>query len=770
MDTRNRQLSAETGIAVLLALLLLLYGGGAFAAADPKQSADLTEKSIEELMNIEVKSSATLTETKPRLVPAAVTTITREDIQLSGARSLYELLDIYVPNLEWERQHWENDQMGLRGIIADRNGKYLILVNGRNMNEHTHFGALTEQDQVLLTDIDHIDVIRGPGSALYGPGAVSMVINIITLNANTFQGTEITTRLGAIEEFYTGEVRHGQKFDDNDGGIFLYGGIGNYIGASKYDAPEIYPFTFPTTGGSAPSSFDVPGQGTRAGHPMTNTNVNRDEAAACDMPPVKVHVGITKDDWDIWARFTRGGKEYSWATGSIARSPYGWGDWAWYSKYTGAGTTPPEPKPNFYSYEQLTGYIGRKQELTKTLGLDYAFSYMTTSVAEAREVRPVDDYREDNYYARTLLNWQPNDQHKVAFGAELTHLDLGLPAFDGLGYSLPYRRGAAIVKHPIDQSWAYNVVMPRWSTNMWSLLGEHQWNINDQWTTFLGGRLDDHTYAEKMFSPRAAIVHTPNDRDTYKLMWSRSLRANFEEEIKRQYDAGGPPSKPEKFDSIEFRYERRQTKNLDLAASLFVHYNLQVLAWNNSTMESALVGTQREYGLEFEASYHNENTRLTASHGFTKLYGYYLPAGETTYITAKPYGYGNDLTNWSNNITKFTAQQKLNDKWTFDASLHIYWGFPGLKDFEDYSPYASGKTGNIVADEWERTFRGSYFLDLGLQYKPTKDLTIGINGYNLLGIFNIDLNKRNYVEPGGAAGSDFRSAAPAVGVSLSYKF
>jgi outer membrane cobalamin receptor len=161
----------------------------------------LFDMSIEQLMEMEVASTATLTESKPRLVPAAVTTVTEEQIQASGARSLFELLDIYVPNLQWVRNTWEADNMGLRGIMTDRDDKYLLLVNGRVMNERTHYGVVSERDLVLLKDIHHIDIVRGPGSALYGPGAVSMVINIVTHNAATFEGTEVTSRLGAVEEF-----------------------------------------------------------------------------------------------------------------------------------------------------------------------------------------------------------------------------------------------------------------------------------------------------------------------------------------------------------------------------------------------------------------------------------------------------------------------------------------------------------------------------------------------------------------------------------------
>ena len=77
--------------------------------------------SIEELMEINIESTATLTKTKTRLIPASVTTITEEEITASGARSLYELLDIYVPNLQWIRHHWEADHMGLRGMTGMTN-------------------------------------------------------------------------------------------------------------------------------------------------------------------------------------------------------------------------------------------------------------------------------------------------------------------------------------------------------------------------------------------------------------------------------------------------------------------------------------------------------------------------------------------------------------------------------------------------------------------------------------------------------------------------
>jgi iron complex outermembrane receptor protein len=201
-----------------------------------------------------------------------------------------------------------------------------------------------------------------------------------------------------------------------------------------------------------------------------------------------------------------------------------------------------------------------------------------------------------------------------------------------------------------------------------------------------------------------------------------------------------------------------------------------VLSWDGAAGQTVPCGTQKEYGLELEAAYHTDKTQLLVSHGYTKLYAFDLAPGQHTYLTAKPYGYGDDLANWSNHITKLTLQHKLDDKWTFDASMRIYWGFPGMKDSDEYWPYNAspayvGTNLPMVEDGWEKAYRGDYYLNMGLRYQPSKDLTIGVMGYNLLGIFNKDLNKRNYITSNGYSnGGDYRNYAPAVGVSLTYKF
>ncbi len=725
-DVKKQRIRWGIGFCVIL----ILFVGNAVNATESEAPIDeLLDLSLEELMNVEVDSPATLTKTKARLVPAAVTTITHEDINTCGARSLFELLDIYVPNLQWWRNHWEADNMGLRGILSDRDDKYLMLVNGRVMNERTHYGALTERDLVLLQDIHHIDIVRGPGSALYGPGAVSMVINIVTYNAENFEGTEVTTRLGAVEEFYSAELKHTQPFQDGIGGIFYYFGIGKYNGADAYDAPQVFGFEFPTDSGDA----TMPQDGWPKGEPLTVLSVNDGETHR-NLPPVKFHVELNREDWDIWARYSRGGQQYVWPTGALARSPYGW---------TGSWILPYEDSS--WGYQQATGFVGHTTTISDRSQFNWSLSYDMLDFERFVHSWLQNAHREDKYMGKALFNQELNDQHKIALGAEFLHGEYGIksPGWPDVGESTGYGR---------------------WSTNMYTVFGEHQYTINDQWTTFLGLRMDDHTYTNSLWSPRASLIYTPSKRDTYKLLWAKSVRANYEEELKKYSD---PDSQPEKLDSVELRYEHLHNDHLEMAASVYYH-DLELLGWSNLASSQIIVGTQKQWGLELEATYRTECSLFAFSHGYTKLIDFELsnPAMISTdpliQTSAQPYGYGDDLQRWANHITKLTAKHQINDQWSIDSSLRIYWGFPGLKDYAEY--YATTQGYQL---DWERAYRGSYFLNCGLQYQANDALMIRMDGYNLLGMFDKDLNKRPY---GGEGYTDYRSHAAAVALALEYKF
>lgn len=706
---------------VVVLMLLLVFGFSEQLSAqqqDPKKK-DLFEMSIEQLMEVEVASSATLTETKRRLVPAAMTTITREQIKTSGARSLDELLEIYVPNLQIVLHLWEPQHLGLRGSISDRDDKYLLLVNGRVMNERLHYGAISERDLPLLQDIHHVEVIRGPGSVLYGAGALYMVINIITDNADTFQGTEFTGRVGAFDKFSGVEAKYGKKFDDGSG-LFLYAGIADQPGASPRDA-EFTP---------GRSWSDV-----RGDDPIYYSELPNHNSAYLGLDRVKIHGEYQKDDWTFWARYTRGGSNYyPWDAGIIE-------DWGWLVQGSG--------------YQQITFLADKKVEFSEQLDFDGTVSYDIVDY-ERQNGGDLFASRQDELNFKGIFNWHPQERLSVAFGGEYTRDEFGK------------RSGLRGDLTPTASNWGAGVTMPEWHTDTYSILGEVQWRFADKWLAFLGSRIDWHPFIEKeMVSPRVALIHELTEKDTLKAIVSNAVRASTAEDMKKAFDEGNK-SKYEDMMNYELQWQRQQASNLWFGLSAF--YNERdVVAWDQGNSLVAPLGRMSIYGAEAEILYKTDKTSIGLSHGYSQLCNFELDDPSTDqFFTTEPYGYGDDLAAWHDHITKFNASHNVTKQLNLNGSVIIYWGCQGRKDYlaytKDYQSwdYTPGVSDKKIGDP-------AYFLNLGLSYTFNKHLEVACNAYNVLGWFDESLNHRDYAFSG-IQRSSTMTLPPAVSFALTYRF
>lgn len=143
--------------------------------------------SLKSLFDLEI-TSATLNKTTHKETPAPVTIIEEEQISSSGARNLDELLDIFVPGFQYMPKG-EAAQIGIRGTISDRNNKILMVINRRLVNiKGKAGGAIPERFMSMLGDIKQVTVIRNPGSAVYGPGAIAGIIHIETKTGDDLYG------------------------------------------------------------------------------------------------------------------------------------------------------------------------------------------------------------------------------------------------------------------------------------------------------------------------------------------------------------------------------------------------------------------------------------------------------------------------------------------------------------------------------------------------------------------------------------------------------
>jgi iron complex outermembrane receptor protein len=163
---------------------------------------DLSQLSIEDLANLPVTSVSKHAQPLSD-APAAIFVIDRDDIRRSGATTLPEILRL-APNLavaEVSASGYAITARGFNGTTTTNGAgnKLLVLIDGRTVYTPLYGGVFWDLQNVLPEDIDRIEVISGPGAALWGANAVNGVINIITRDAHDTKGLSTSIAGGTIE-------------------------------------------------------------------------------------------------------------------------------------------------------------------------------------------------------------------------------------------------------------------------------------------------------------------------------------------------------------------------------------------------------------------------------------------------------------------------------------------------------------------------------------------------------------------------------------------
>jgi iron complex outermembrane recepter protein len=175
------RLAAVAALAVATSPELL--GQGSSRQSGP---VDLSQATLEDLMNIEVTSVSKKEQTLAK-TGAAAFVITQEDIHDSGATNIPDVLRMApgVDVAQIDANHWA---ISIRGHNAVYANKVLVLIDGRSVYSDSFSGVFWDQQDVPLQDIDRIEVIRGPGGTVWGANAVNGVINIITKDSRKTHG------------------------------------------------------------------------------------------------------------------------------------------------------------------------------------------------------------------------------------------------------------------------------------------------------------------------------------------------------------------------------------------------------------------------------------------------------------------------------------------------------------------------------------------------------------------------------------------------------
>lgn len=190
----QRHVTSQRNVAGFPAVLVAALLTPALAGA---QTPDLSRASIEDLLNIEI-TSASRREQRAADTAAAVFVITQDDIRRSGATTVPELLRL-VPGLQVAQINSNTWAISARGFNDLWANQLLVLIDGRTVYTRTYSGVPWSMQDLILDDIERIEIVRGPGSSIWGANAVNGVINIITKSADDTRGTLVRVGGGSFD-------------------------------------------------------------------------------------------------------------------------------------------------------------------------------------------------------------------------------------------------------------------------------------------------------------------------------------------------------------------------------------------------------------------------------------------------------------------------------------------------------------------------------------------------------------------------------------------
>lgn len=725
----HRQTRAVIRVLGSVVLSLLLSAGARGAEADSGEE-DLFDLSLAELMDIEIDVPATITEKDPLKTPASVTTITADDIARTPARNILDLLEIYVPGALY-MNHSVGPLPGIRGILVDRPYKFLVNVNGINVNIKSHYGARLELLNWDLNDIARIEIVRGPGSVTYGPGAVGGVINIYTKSAQQAPGVQLGGAYWGKYDTIDGFASYGDE--NENGSVYGYFSVADTQGTR----PDLFGVDSSTSG-----YVGNPGGPYSPNPPFTYL------ADFYGQPQIKAHVDLRpKKDWRVWTRYVTSSSALTQGSAIQYQLDGQWKDFR-QSRYRYLQTALENRKPlsDVFELKSVFGF--------SSIDVHNVEKYSGSIVNDRESLQNIGwIWSENEYFTRLMLNYRPEaGKIKAGVGVELSYDTIG-PAW-GKDADEGLRLADGIISGPSSQAYGtgyrqvteasnrYFAVGNGWETWSYALLGELNVKLNPRTTALLSARLDKHSFTDHMFSPRFAWIRELASDRYLKLIAQRSVRINTQEELFMTHVMGGE-NDPEILDTLEAIYSHRLSERLSLQTSAFFNRN-DVIAWDWNQRRSAPVGTLQTAGLEIETEYEKDNLRWGLNHSYVKQLDwdladnvavsgisysdYYVDAGSGVIVTSN----GNDLNNWSNHATKlFTNVGLLRGKLSLHADLRALWGFQGRQDGLEALERAGGRAADIAEIRARDAYDVELTGNLSLAYHLSKTATLTVFVHNI---------------------------------------
>jgi outer membrane receptor for ferrienterochelin and colicin len=539
-------------------------------------------------------SIATGSQQTLRRAPAVATVITAGDIAAMGATDLDEVLET-VPGLHVNRSaNVYGPLYVIRGVVSQYTPQTLVLQNGIPIttlfvgNKGNVWGGYP------VEHIARIEVIRGPGSALYGADAYSGVINIITKNAADAPGTQVGATAGS---FNTKDawVQHGGKVGALDVAAYLR--IGRTDGINEVvtaDAQSRNDKTFGTHASLAPGSVHT-------GYDSIDANLD-----------------LGYDKWHFRAGYKLRDNMGTGAGVAQALDPIGEAK----SERTTADLSWSDPQ---FTHDWGIGFSESYQYYTQQVFNLHLFppgvAFPTGSFPDGMIGNP--DTWERQFRFSAYATYAGLAGHRWRFG--MGHDDLNLYKTQELKNFTFTASGVPI---PVGAVMDFSATTPflfpqRRKVNY--LYVQDEWNLAKDWVLTAGVRHDRYSDFGNTTNPRAALVWDAALDFTAKLLYGRAFRApafNEEYSINNPVNHGNPNLRPETIKTMETVFSWQARKDLQINLNVF-RYEMQdiIRTVPNATPGTGAtfnnVGSQSGHGVETEVVWDiNRNLRATGNYAY----------------------------------------------------------------------------------------------------------------------------------------------------------
>ena len=521
------------------------------------------------------------------LSPSVTSVITSKDIDRIGARQLLDVLE-YLPGVHVSTARSGHSVIGFRGIYSETNSQVLILINGIPLRNNLIGGKPLEWT-MPVKNISHIEVIRGPGSMLYGGDATTGVINVVLKTGKALQGGDVGGFFGS-QDTYQGWAEYGnQKGDWEYAFAFQDGTTTGNRGKIDQDAQTLLDRQFGTHVSNAPG-YSNNGRGDidaridvaykdwirlRAGYQgFDHVQTNEGAALALD------NTGWTNEDiynldlslnQKVSDALTNNTTFYflgQQSKADVNLLPAG----------TMGGLLPQGEKSLVSGFQGTTGlttqfnYAGiKKHYVTAGTGLIY--------------------------------NWIADPSNKI--NAIIT------PAFI---QQINLTEVSALGIDPLQKT--------KNRTNFYALI-QDEWNFATDFYLTTGLRYDYYSDLEPGFSPRASLVWNVNPYLTTKLLYSRAFRPpSFFE--KNQPLNPGTNIKSETVNTVEFQVENRWSPDLKTSTNVYWFELDNLITSINATAANPVAFINNQpvdgVGLETEGHYQfNDHLTLSVNYSYQGL-------------------------------------------------------------------------------------------------------------------------------------------------------